>query len=79
MSPRPKFILSCGGSIVTPAIYVGVYEETVERADAAAQSMVATLSRAGYFNFWLTQSGDTDVEIARYMVEQQSPLVTRIR
>ena len=73
------YVLCATGRAGLPRINHGINFHTVENAILTAQETVAALSKAGYFSFTLYDTrrikADADIEIARFTVEEQEPLI----
>jgi hypothetical protein len=74
-----NFVLIASGSIVTPRISHIIFTNDPERAKEQAIAMVSSLGKTGlYFNFDLfdVSGGEGEVNIARFSVAIQEPVVT---
>ena len=53
-----NFILTAAGNVSLPQLTIMLFEKTQMGAIDTAQSHAQTLSKAGYFNFWLSMGAD---------------------
>lgn len=73
------FILIASGNVTMGRINHAIFAGNEAEAKKNAEKAVAALHKAGYFQFTLYDTsrpnGRADVEIARFRVEEQEPII----
>lgn len=76
-----KFILVTSGGMTIPALNIAIFEDESAKAIEQSEKIVAQLSLAGYFTFWLFDVSveRNHVHIESFSVEQPKPIVKRTK
>lgn len=73
---KANYILIASGSSFTPRLDIMIHEDTDGHATEVAQRQIATLCKAGYWNFELFCTKDSDhSRVCSFTVETPAPIV----
>ena len=72
----PKHILVASGPMTHDVLNVMIYDEYLEQARAQSMRRVKHLIKAGYHQFVLYRTGETDIFVESYNAVIPDPIVT---